>query len=155
MSWWRDYEPTAPRAVRDGLKARTQRGSFSQTWWGKRWLGALEGFGWDNRLARGRSYARRGQVVDVEVAPGEVTAQVQGSRPKPYNVRIRLSPLSDGQWRAAFEALAGEAGHSARLLAGELPEEIDAIFAAAGASLFPGKAKDLEMHCSCPDLAVP
>jgi uncharacterized Zn finger protein len=137
------------------LKARTQRGSFSATWWGRRWIAALEAFGWDNRLSRGRSYARRGQVVDLEVTPGEVTARVQGSRPEPYRVRIRLAPLSEKRWEAAFAALAGEAGHAARLLAGELPEEIEPIFAAAGASLFPGAAKDLAMSCSCPDYAVP
>ena len=70
MSWWRDWEKTGPRPVRDGLKARARKGSFSQTWWGRRWIEALEAFGWDNRLSRGRSYARRGQVVDLEVTPG-------------------------------------------------------------------------------------
>src|SRR5947207_13225371 len=98
MSWWRDYEPTTPRPVRDGLKARTQRGSFSQTWWGRRWIDALEGFGWGNRLQRGRSYARRGQVVDLEVKPGQVQARVQGLRPEPYKVRLRLAPVSEKQW---------------------------------------------------------
>jgi uncharacterized Zn finger protein len=145
----------SPRPVRDGLKARTQRGSFSQTWWGRRWIEALEGFGWDTRLARGRSYARRGQVVDLDVAPGEVSALVQGSQSKPYRVRIGLAPLAEEQWAAAFEALAREAGHSAWLLAGELPEEVEPIFAAAGSSLFPARANDLEMRCSCPDWAVP
>src|SRR5438105_13528077 len=110
MSWWGDYEPTSPRPVRDGLKARSRRGSFSQTWWGRRWIAALEGFGWDTRLARGRSYARRGQVVDLEVTPGQVEAQVQGSRPKPYSVGIRLAPLSEEQWQRAFQALSHEAG---------------------------------------------
>jgi uncharacterized Zn finger protein len=155
MRWWQDYEPTTPRPVRDGLKARAQRGSFSQTWWGRRWIEALEGFGWDTRLARGRAYARRGQVVDLEVAPGQAKARVQGSQATPYRVQIRLAPLTDEQWQAAFAALAGEAAHAARLLAGELPEAIEPLFAAAGASLLPGQAKDLQMDCSCPDWAVP
>src|SRR5262249_43353640 len=145
MRWWQEWEATSPRPVRDGLKARAQRGSFSQTWWGRRWIEALEAFGWDNRLSRGRSYARRGQVVDLEVTPGQVTARVQGSAAEPYRVRIRLAPLPEERWQSAFEALAREAGHAARLLAGELPEEIEPIFSAAGASLFPEAARDLAM----------
>jgi uncharacterized Zn finger protein len=155
MSWWHDAEPTAPRPVRDGLKARAQRGSFSETWWGRRWIEVLESFGWDTRLARGRSYARRGQVVDLEVSAGQAEASVQGSRPQPYRVAIRLPPFSQEEWQDAFAALAQQASYSARLLAGELPEEIEPVFAAAGASLFPAAAGDLEMSCSCPDWAVP
>ncbi len=156
MSWRFDwYEPTVRRRVKDGLKAKSQRGSFSQTWWGKRWISALEAFGWDKRLSRGRSYARSGQVADLEVTPGRVNASVQGSQPEPYEVEIALAPLSEEQWERAFEALASQAAYSAQLLAGEMPQEIDEIFAGARASLFPGATKDLETDCSCPDWANP
>lgn len=158
MPWgrdWYDYKPTVRRPVKDGLKAKAQRGGFSKTWWGKRWIQALEAFGWSNRLSRGRSYARSGQVVDLEVTPGQIAAKVQGSQPKPYAVRIALKPLADQQWDEAFAALAGQAAFSAQLLAGEMPQEIDAIMAAAHASLFPAAAKDLITACSCPDSANP
>lgn len=158
MPWrdsWYGYEPTVRRPVKDGLKARSQRGGFSKTWWGQRWIQALEAFGWDNRLARGRSYARSGQVVDLEVTPGQVEAGVQGSQPRPYHVKIGLKPLTEKQWEQAFLALASQAVFSAQLLAGEMPQEIDEIMAGANASLFPGAARDLEMECSCPDWAVP
>lgn len=153
--WWDTFEHAPPRPVADGLKARSRRGDFSRTWWGKRWIEALEGFGWETRLSRGRSYARRGQVADLEVTDGQVRAKVQGSRPKPYDVTIGLRPLAVPQWEAALQALAGQAAYAAQLLAGELPAEIDAIFAGAGASLFPEKSQDLIMDCSCPDWAVP
>ena len=143
------------RPAKDGLKAKAQRGGFSKTWWGKRWIQALEAFGWTNRLARGRSYARTGQVVDLEVTPGQIEAKVQGSRPTPYRVKIALKPLSDEQWDKAFAALARQAAFSAQLLAGEMPGEIDEIMADAQASLFPAAAKDLVTHCSCPDSANP
>src|SRR5436189_4148771 len=156
MSWRNDwYEPTVRRPAKDGLKATSQRGGFSKTWWGKRWIKALEAFGWSNRLSRGRSYARSGQVVDLEVLPGEVQAKVQGSQPKPYRVQIGLKELSEEQWQRAFEALASQAAFSAQLLAGEMPGEIDEIFAGAQASLFPVAAKDLVTACSCPDWANP
>ena len=38
----------------------------------------LEDIGLGNRLQRGRTYARKGQVISLEVDPGSVTAEVQG-----------------------------------------------------------------------------
>jgi uncharacterized Zn finger protein len=152
---WDWYEPSVPRPAKDGLKARAQRGSFSKTWWGKRWIRALDSWRGERRLPRGRSYARRGQVVDLEVTAGQVAAAVQGSRPTPYQVRIGMKPLSGEKWERALQALAGQASFAAQLLAGEMPQEVDEIFASASASLFPATAEDLAMDCSCPDWAVP
>ena len=155
MSWWDEFPPSTPRPVADGLKAQTQRGSFGKTWWGKRWIAALEALGWSSRLQRGRSYARHGQVADLEVANGEARAQVQGSVPRPYAVRIALNPLAEEQWERAFERLAREAGPAARLLAGEMPTEVEEAFVAAKAPLFPASANDLQTSCSCPDFVNP
>ena len=107
------------------------------------------------RLARGRNYARRGQVLGFEISCGYVTAQVQGSRPKPYRVRIQVTPLTTPQWRRVEQALAGQALFRAKLLAGEMPQEIEEVFADCGTPLFPRSARDLEMSCSCPDWGVP
>jgi uncharacterized Zn finger protein len=107
------------------------------------------------RLARGRTYARGGQVLSLQEDRGVVRAVVQGSRPTPYNVTIKLRPLNRGQWRAVIDALAGRALFAAQLLAGEMPQEIDQVFAAAGCSLFPATRGQLETSCSCPDSANP
>jgi uncharacterized Zn finger protein len=107
------------------------------------------------RLRRGRSYARRGQVLSIEETKGGVTARVQGSRPKPYKVTIQIKPLSDAQWDKVIDALAGQAIFTAQLLAGEMPQNIEDAFAAASVSLFPDKAGDLTTDCSCPDWANP
>ncbi|MHB8351447.1 MAG: SWIM zinc finger family protein, partial [Thermoplasmata archaeon] len=61
---------TRTRPARLGLRARSRHGEFSQTWWGRRWIELLEGFGWTERLQRGRRYARSGQVLDLSVRPG-------------------------------------------------------------------------------------
>jgi uncharacterized Zn finger protein len=103
----------------------------------------------------GRNYARRGQVLSLDVTPGEVRASVQGSRRAPYCVTIGLSPLPELTWAKVEVALAEQAIHSARLLDGEMPPDLEEVFAAAGAPLFPQRAEDLTMACSCPDLAVP
>jgi uncharacterized Zn finger protein len=107
------------------------------------------------RLNRGRSYAREGQVLSLDEVDGAVHARVQGSRPKPYRVTIKLRALSEAQWDAVIDALAGQALFAAQLLAGEMPQEIDAVFAAAGSSLFPTTEGELETNCSCPDWANP
>lgn len=80
---------------------------------------------------------------------------MQGSRPEPYAVEIGLAPHDAAAWRRIADALGAEASHVARLLAGEMPPEVDAVCAAAGAPLFPVRSRDLHMACSCPDWAVP
>src|SRR5690349_18618622 len=108
-----------------------------------------------SRLARGRSYARAGQVLDFELSQGKVTARVQGSRVRPYQVRIGVLPLTTAQWRRVQDRLASQALFRAKLLAGEMPREIEEVFAECGTPLFPRSPADLDMHCSCPDWEVP
>src|SRR5438105_1991563 len=95
MGWWREYEPSRPKAVKGGIKAQNVRGA---SWWGKRWIETLDSFGLGGRLIRGRTYARQGQVTSIEVVAGQVTANVQGSRPKPYAVSIKMRVLSAAEW---------------------------------------------------------
>ncbi|HLX55564.1 MAG TPA: SWIM zinc finger family protein [Ktedonobacteraceae bacterium] len=152
---WNYYNPSRPKKVEGGLKTRSERGEIGSTWWSKRWLGVLESFSMGTRLTRGRSYARQGQVVSIDVEPGLVKARVQGSMPKPYNIKIRLKPLSDRDWEKVTEAMASQALFAARLLAGEMPTNIEEAFHAVHLSLFPTAANDLETDCSCPDWANP
>src|SRR5881275_2440126 len=100
--WYRDYYPRYPRSqpkqAKGGIKAQSKQGQFGQSWWAKRWIAVLESFDIGGRLGRGRSYARNGQVVAIDVGEGKVTAKVQGSRPKPYDVKIEVARLSDKEW---------------------------------------------------------
>ena len=118
-------------------------------------LEALERLVDAGRLNRGRTYARKGQVLSVEEGPGSILAKVQGSRPQPYKVTITVAPLSDPQWNKVIDALAEQAIFTAQLLAGEMPQDIEQAFKAARVSLFPSKKGDLTTHCSCPDWANP
>jgi uncharacterized Zn finger protein len=129
---------------------------FGLTWWGQRWIAALETLGraYANRLPRGRTYARNGSVTDLTVAPGVVTARVHGSRRTPYRVSLRIPAFTEPQWTAATHALARQLRHAAALLDGRMPEDIDETLDAVGLSLFP-TARDLTTTCSCPDEANP
>ena len=147
--------PSVPRPVKDGLRAKSKRGTIGETWWSQRFIEVLEDFHGGPRLARGRAYARRGQVIDMDVEAGEVGARVQGSRVRPYRVSIGVTVLDDGDWARVEEALASQAVFLARLLAGEMPHEIEDAFAATGLSLFPATADDLDTDCSCPDWENP
>jgi uncharacterized Zn finger protein len=131
------------------------RGAIGQTWWSGRFVQVLEGIIAGGRLQRGRNYARRGQVMSLDVDAGMVTARVQGSRPRPYRVRIGITAFGKAEWATLERALAGSAWYSAKLLAGEMPGDIEEMFAAHRLSLFPATAGELSMDCSCPDWEVP
>jgi uncharacterized Zn finger protein len=152
---WDDWPPAKPIRVEGGIKARSKRGAIGEQWWSRRFIGVLEASGLSGRLARGRSYARAGQVLDFTLSQGKVTALVQGSRSRPYDVRLGVLPLTKPQWRRVQERLASQALFRAKLLAGEMPHEIEDVFAECGTPLFPRSATDLDMHCSCPDWGVP
>jgi uncharacterized Zn finger protein len=149
------YPPSRPRKATGGIKARSKRGAIGEQWWSRRFIDVLESFGLEGRLARGRSYARSGQVLNLDIGTGHVTGQVQGSRVKPYAVRLTVDPLTTRQWRRVTEALAARAIFRARLLAGEMPAEIEEVFADCGTPLFPRSARDLTMSCTCPDWEIP
>jgi uncharacterized Zn finger protein len=155
--WWgyERFPKSTPKKVAGGIKAQSKRGSFGESWWAKRWIATIESFDIGGRLQRGRSYARGGQVLSIDVSTGKVTSKVQGSMPKPYQVSIAVAVLSAADWAKVISALAGQAVYAAKLLAGEMPSEIEQVAKDAGVSLFPAKANDLKTSCSCPDSSNP
>jgi uncharacterized Zn finger protein len=152
---WQQWETARPRRVEGGIKAKSKRGAIGSQWWSRRFIGVLESYGMSGRLARGRSYARAGQVIGFALAKGKVTAKVQGSRVQPYQVSLGVTPLSAAQWGRVCERLASAALFRAKLLAGEMPHEIEEVFADCGTPLFPEDVDDLDMRCNCPDWEVP
>jgi uncharacterized Zn finger protein len=94
-------------------------------------------------------------VLSIDVDKGTVKARVQGSRPRPYDIHIEVKALSAGAWKKVAGALAGQALFAAKLLAGEMPQDIEKAFDDAGLSLFPEKLGDLKTECSCPDWSSP
>lgn len=152
---WNYYSENRPRKVEGGLKAKSERGAIGETWWSKRWVEVLESLGIGTRLARGRSYARKGQVLSIEVTAGQVNAKVQGSMRQPYTIKIRLQPFSKRDWEQATGAMAAQAIFAAKLLAGEMPKNIEEAFDSVDLSLFPEVEEDLLTTCSCPDWANP
>src|SRR5580704_5314775 len=129
---------------------------FGRTWWGRSWVEALEQRARldPNRLPRGRTYARKGNVGTLTVEPGMVKAPVHGSRVTPYVVHVRVRVFDEQEWDRLFDAIAGRAAHTAALLDGDLLPEVVADAASAGVELLPG-AGEVGPRCSCPDWANP
>jgi hypothetical protein len=157
-SWddpWQNYPPSVPLPVEGGVATSRQRGPMATTWWSRRFVEVLESYGLGARMQRGRRYARTGQVIEVDVDAGMVAAQVQGSRPKPYLVTATLAVPGDEQWGSILDAMRAKMGFVARLLDGEVPADLEQVFADAGISLFPAAWTDIRAKCSCPDWENP
>ncbi|MFD3406742.1 SWIM zinc finger family protein [Kribbella sp. NPDC058693] len=153
---WQGWRRKGEDAGLPAAKGPGSRRPFGATWWGRAWLEALEQRARldPGRLSRGRSYARRGSVVELTVSPGEVEAVVQGSRVTPYQVTVRIRAFSSAEWDSVLEVVSAQIGRVAALLDGELPPEVIDDVRDAGLELLPG-AGEVLTHCTCPDFAVP
>ena len=136
---------------------------FSRTWWGERFLAALEGFTDPARLARGRSYARNGKILSYKVTENTVNAKVRGSinpyfgvyKEPTYTTTITMTAIPLADWRRIIADLSGKASFVARLLMNEMPDNIEEAFAGLGLHLLPHAKRDFVTKCSCPDLENP
>ena len=152
---WDGSWPPGERIPGNGIRARSRRGAFATTWWGRRFVDAVEQVAGPARVARGRTYARAGQVLGLSVTAGRVTAQVQGSRPTPYATELELSTW-DAETRAELaDAVAGSPATLAAVLAGQMPEGFEQLTAGAGLALFPESLADARFACTCPDFGDP
>lgn len=148
-----------------GIRAQETRGGARRSWWSAKWLSVLEGMGLKSRLGRGRSYAVSGQVAAFRMEGPHVEAEVVGTRPEPYRVTVDFRTPEGEARRSIVAALRSEPMIAARLLADDMPMEIEEVFRANGLSLFPcgrladgedGRRRyDMTTACSCPDYANP
>lgn len=152
---WRYYENRSPKEVEDGIEAQSRRGDIGEQWWSRRFVDVVESYSKSNRITRGKRYARKGQVVDLTVETGVVSATVQGSRADPYEITIRGDALDDEMWAEIEQAMADRAAYAATLLAEEMPADIEEVFEACDVSLFPETYRDMRTNCTCPDSANP
>lgn len=133
----------------------SKRGGFGSEWWGKQWVAVLNELAGEGRLDRGRSYARNGSVKQLEISRGIAYARVQGHRAEPYKTAVKLNQFTDEEWDVVFERLGSQLIYTAKLLAGEMPSDIENLLREAGVSLFPRSLDDIKFRCSCPDWGDP
>lgn len=136
---------------------------FTRSWWGQKFIDALEDITDSGRLSRGRSYASGGKVKNFEIQDGVIRAQVRGSvnpyfgvyKEPLYTTEIEIQPISPAKWAAAIAYIASKAGFISKLLLNEIPENIEEAFETLGLNLLPHKRTDLKTDCSCPDWSNP
>lgn len=152
---WQKFPASKPLPAEGGLATSRQRGAMAETWWSRRFVEVLESYGLGARMQRGRRYARAGQVLTLQVRTATIAAQVQGSRRTPYLVTVSLPEPTTAQWAAIDQAMRSKIGFVARLLAGEVPTDLESVFASAGVTLFPRTWNEIRADCSCPDWENP
>ena len=127
------------------------RGAVAQTVWGKAWCDNLEAFSdYANRLPRGARYVRNGSVIDLQIAPGKVSAQVMGSNL--YTVEVDIKPVAAPKWKAICKDCAGSIDSLVDLLQGKLSGAVMKRISTPVTGLFPAPS-EISFDCSCPDWA--
>lgn len=150
--WGGYYRHRGLKKIKGGIKLQSKRGESARTWWGKRWNEILYDKIDDNRLARARSYARRGQVESIDVKKGGVYGVVYGSDDQPYKVSVKVQRLGEGEWKRVADSLMARPAIAAKMMVGQMPEDLESVFSDVGLSLFPD---DLKTDCNCWDWANP
>jgi uncharacterized Zn finger protein len=136
---------------------------FSRTWWGQRFIAALEQFTDPGRLGRGRSYASNGRILDYKLANGTVSARVRGSvnpyfgvyKEPIYKTSITIKAISAADWKRVIRQIVSRADLVTKLLMNEMPDTIEDAFSALDLHLLPHSSRDFDTSCSCPDYANP
>lgn len=130
-----------------------------RTWWGQKFIAALEGFTDAGRLARGRSYANTNRIRTWNIQGIKVSAEIRGNlnpyygvyKEPTYRTQFELKPIAASDWAKLIRELGGQAAYVSRLLLNEMPDTIEEPFKKLGLYLLPSNAKDLKATCSCPD----
>lgn len=158
--WGRKPSVAQQRAKAEKLLAKKGKASglspvmiegnkIASSFWGKAWCDNLERYSdYANRLPRGRSYVRNRCVIDLQIASGEVKAQVSGS--SLYKITVTVAPLDDKAWRAICRDCSGSIDSMVELLQGRLSKAVMDRVCRAGDGLFPAP-KSINLACSCPD----
>jgi uncharacterized Zn finger protein len=124
---------------------------MGKTFWGQSWCKHIESFSdLDNRLPRGKTYVRNESILDMQVRKGLITAMVMGN--ELYSIRIKIDPLTAGQWQKIKRKTAGQIGSMVELLSGRLSDSVMLSVTGQSDGLFP-KPGQLDMDCSCQDNA--
>lgn len=161
---WRPYVPVAQRRAQAAKKAAKfakagrklspvaiEGRAIAKTFWGKAWCQHLESFSdYENRLPRGRTYARNGSILDLQISKGSISALVMGS--ELYEIKFSIGPLPNSKWKAIKARSTGQIDSLVELLQGRFSDAVMRVITDRESGLFPAPS-EIEKSCSCPDWA--
>lgn len=145
----RRVPPVNPRRVRGGVRLRPQDEQAVPHWITERLRRLAEAAAKPEVLAEALEYARLGQTRRLEIEDGVAVASVQGRLSRPYTVTLKLRHFSPVERDTIVDAMAEQAIYSAKLLAREVPTNIEDLFAPLGFKLFPSEPDEIETSCTC------
>ncbi|HYF14673.1 MAG TPA: hypothetical protein VD971_06335 [Phycisphaerales bacterium] len=141
--------PVNPRRVRGGERLPSGELTGAGSWAASRWQRMMEEASEGPALLEGLGYAREGQTKRITYAPGRVDASVQGRAFRPYSTTITFPIIAPDAWDKAVKALAEGSVYAAKLLAGEMPRNIEDVFDPLELKLFPSAPADVRVTCTC------
>jgi uncharacterized Zn finger protein len=112
--------------------------------WGDRWLDAAG----VKSLSAKRGGRRGGRVFSFDAGTGGASAEVTGADGRRRGVSILLEPMRRVERTALLALIAGKARFAATLLAGKIPEGLEASLP-ANAPLFPKTHAEIDLVCDC------
>lgn len=136
---------------------------LTKTWWGTKFMAALQGFMDEGRLKRGRSYCTDHRLITFEIKNNTIHATMRGNinpyfgiyKEPQYKVTFTLSKIPSNTWDKIIQRLSKNAAMISRLMLFEMPNTIEQVFSEFNTHFLPKKRTDLESHCSCPDWQNP
>ena len=164
MGYWPKYVSVAKRREQAAKEVKSAKKSgyrlnpvvvegrtIAHTFWGKAWCDFLENYSdYDNRLPRGRTYARNGSIIDLQISKGVVKAQVVGS--SLYKITIEIEPMDSRKWKSLVATCSGKIDSMIELLQGKFSKSVMSTIIDQGSGFFP-EPSEISMRCTCPDHA--
>ncbi|MHA1365719.1 MAG: SWIM zinc finger family protein, partial [Candidatus Heimdallarchaeota archaeon] len=144
---------TKIRKAKDGITPSSD--TSEQSWWSEKFIEAMDYFESDSRITQGKTYAKKGQVHDLQVGTGVINAKVQCTKARPFSVKIEFNTFSNEEWFLILNEMVGKASFAAGLSLGKIPRDIQKIFRKLNLSFFPKIKGDIKAACNCPDWANP
>lgn len=141
--------PMHPRRVRGGMKLTASDATYPLSWAAQRWIRLIEQAATGPAMGEGLSYARAGQTKSLSVDRGEARGVIQGRQYRAYDTVLKVQPFAESKWEDVLAAMTDQAIYAAKLLAGELPANIEDLFAPLGLRLFPLEPGDVQVSCNC------
>ncbi len=121
--------------------------NLAKKFWGKAWMRSLAELElYYNTLSQGRTYLRKGCVLDVRVSPGQIEALVMGEYL--YHVHIEATPPDEDRVADLRERCAGQIGSWIDLLKGEVSDDLMSILSNPNSGLFP-RPDEWNFSCAC------
>ena len=127
---------------------------ITKTWWGEKWLDALKGVDYANRIGRGKTYANTGRVYDIIINDNLALAKVKGNYQSFYNVSVEFKQFSQSEKNTIIKAIYENPTVMSALLNRKLPREVYDLLKSQNVNVFPTSHRDLNTDCNCPDYAT-